>query len=134
MIFQRAVRREFAHSTAGVFTALFAIMVTTQLIRLLNEAAQGDVDPEAVVALLGFAALNYLPPLLSLSLFVAILLSFRAAIVIPRWWSGSRPGLSLTAWVRPVLIFALPLVVTIGVLSCFLSPWALSKAPNTAAS
>jgi lipopolysaccharide export system permease protein len=67
MIFQRAVRREFTHLAAGVFTALFAIMMTTQLIRLLNEAAQGSVEPDAVVALLGFSALNYLPHLLSLS-------------------------------------------------------------------
>jgi lipopolysaccharide export system permease protein len=72
MIFQRAVRREFTHLAAGVFTALFAIMMTTQLIRLLSDAAQGSVEPDAVVALLGFSALNYLPVLLSLSSFVAI--------------------------------------------------------------
>ena len=127
MIFQRAVLRELAHSTAGVFIALFAIMVTTQLIRLLNEAAQGDVDPGAVVALLGFASLNYLPPLLSLSLFVAILLSisrsYRDSEMVV-WFSA---GLSLTAWVRPVLTFALPLVLTIAALSLLLSPWALSQ-------
>ncbi len=127
MIFQRAARREFAHSTAGVFTALFAIMVTTQLIRLLSEAAQGSVAPGAVAALLGFASLNYLPPLLSLSLFVAILLtlsrSYRDSEMVV-WFSS---GLSLTAWVRPVLTFALPLVVTIAALSIFLSPWALSQ-------
>lgn len=127
MIFQRAVRREFAHSTAGVFIALFAILVTTQLVRLLNEAAQGSVDPGAVAALLGFASLNYLPPLLALSLFVAILLtisrSYRDSEMVV-WFSS---GLSLTAWMRPVLTFALPLVLTIAVLSLFLSPWALSQ-------
>lgn len=127
MIFQRAVRREFAHSTAGVFTALFAIMVTTQLIRLLNEAAQGSVDPGAVAALLGFASLNYLPPLLSLSLFIAILLtlsrSYRDSEMVV-WFSS---GLSLAAWMRPVLTFTLPLVVSIAALSLFLSPWALSQ-------
>ncbi|MBP6070791.1 MAG: LptF/LptG family permease, partial [Candidatus Accumulibacter sp.] len=69
MIFERAVRREFTHSAAGVFTALFAIMMTTQLIRLLNEAVQGSIEPDAVAALLGFAALNYLPHLLALALF-----------------------------------------------------------------
>ena len=50
MIFQRAIRRELTHSAAGVFTALFAIMITTQLIRLLNEAAQGSIEPAAVAA------------------------------------------------------------------------------------
>ncbi|MEO8410375.1 MAG: LPS export ABC transporter permease LptF, partial [Propionivibrio sp.] len=41
MIFQRAVRREFTQAAAGIFVALFAILVTTQLIRLLTEAAGG---------------------------------------------------------------------------------------------
>ena len=127
MIFQRAVRREFTHAAAGIFVALFAILVTTQLIRLLTEAAGGKVAPEAVAALLGFAALNYLPILLSLALFIAILLtlsrSYRDSEMVV-WFSS---GLSLTAWVRPVLTFALPLTLAIALLSLFLSPWALSQ-------
>lgn len=127
MIFQRAVRREFTQAAAGVFIALFAILLTTQLIRLLNDAARGQVDPEAVVALLGFAALNYLPVLLSLSLFISVLLtlsrSYRDSEMVV-WFSS---GLSLTAWMRPVLVFALPLVFAIALLSLFLSPWAVSQ-------
>ncbi|MQY51692.1 LPS export ABC transporter permease LptF [Rhodocyclus tenuis] len=127
MIFHRAVRRELTHAAAGVFVALFAIMATTQLIRLLTEAAAGKVAPEAVAALLGFAALNYLPILLSLSMFIAILLtlsrSYRDSEMVV-WFSS---GLSLTAWVRPVMTFALPLVLAIALLSFLLSPWALSQ-------
>jgi lipopolysaccharide export system permease protein len=37
------------------------------------------------------------------------------------WFSA---GLPLTAWVRPVLIFAAPLVFVIALLSTFLAPWA----------
>jgi len=127
MIFQRAIRREFTQSAAGVFIALFAILLTTQLIRLLGEAAEGAVAAEAVVALLGFSALNYIPTLLSLSAFIAILLalsrSYRDSEMVV-WFSS---GVSLTAWVRPVLVFIVPLVVTIAALSLFVSPWALSK-------
>ena len=36
-------------------------------------------------------------------------------------------GLSLAAWVRPVMTFTLPLVLAIAGLSLFVSPWALSK-------
>lgn len=127
MIFLRAARREFTHSAAGVFVALFAILLTTQLIRLLAEAAQGSIAPEAVVALLGFAALSYIPTLLSLASFVAIILalsrSYRDSEMVV-WFSS---GLSLAAWIRPVLTFALPLVVAISGLSLFVSPWALSQ-------
>ena len=127
MIFQRAVRREFTQSAAGVFVALFAILLTTQLIRLLGEAAQGAIAPEAVVALLGFSALHYIPALLSLSAFIAILLamsrSYRDSEMVV-WFSS---GLSLAAWIRPVMVFTLPLVIAIAGLSLFVSPWALSQ-------
>ncbi|WP_319243657.1 LPS export ABC transporter permease LptF [uncultured Propionivibrio sp.] len=127
MIFQRATRREFTQAAAGVFVALFAILVTTQLIRLLGEAAQGSIIPEAVAALLGFSAINYIPTLLSLSSFVAILLTlsrcYRDSEMVV-WFSS---GLSLRAWIRPVLVFMFPLVIAIGALALFVSPWALSK-------
>jgi len=37
-------------------------------------------------------------------------------------WFGS--GLSLTAWLRPVMLFALPQIAVIAALSLFISPWA----------
>lgn len=127
MIFQRAARREFAQTASAVFVALFAILLTTQLIRLLGRAASGGIASEAVAALLGFAALGYLPVLLSLTLFVSVLLSLSrvyrdAEMVI--WFSAGMP---LTAWMKPVLRFALPVVLAIAVLALFLAPWALNK-------
>jgi len=124
MIFERAVRREFAQAAAGISVALLAILASTQLIRLLKDAAGGRIAPEAVASLLGFAALNFMPILLSLTLFVAILLSLSRAyrdseMVV--WFSCGQP---LTAWIRPVMKFALPIVLAIAVLSGFLSPWA----------
>ena len=124
MIFERAVRREFAQAAAGISVALLAILASTQLIRLLKDAAGGRIAPEAVASLLGFAALNFMPILLSLTLFVSILLSLSRAyrdseMVV--WFSCGQP---LTAWIRPVLKFALPIVLAIAVLSGFLSPWA----------
>lgn len=127
MIYQRAALREFAHTAIAVFIALFAILLTTQLIRLLGEAAGGKLASEAVVALLGFGAISYLPVLLSLTLFIAVLLSLSRAyrdseMVV--WFSS---GVPLTAWIRPVMMFAIPIVAIIALLSIFMSPWALSK-------
>lgn len=130
MIFERAARREFAQAAAGISVALLAILASTQLIRLLKDAAGGKIAPEAVVSLLGFAALNYMPVLLSLTLFVSILLAlsrvYRDSEMVV-WFSSGQP---LTAWMRPVLVFALPILIAIAVLSGFLSPWALSKADD----
>ncbi|HWT54003.1 MAG TPA: LPS export ABC transporter permease LptF [Rhodocyclaceae bacterium] len=127
MIYRRAVQREFAQTALVVFVALFSILMTTQLIRLLGQAAGGRVAPEAVMALLGFGALGYLPVLLSLTLFVSVLMTlsrmYRDSEMVV-WFSS---GLSLRDWINPVLRFAVPIIVSILALSMYLAPWAQSK-------
>jgi lipopolysaccharide export system permease protein len=130
LIFRRAALQEFANIAGAVFVALLAILITTVLIRLLGQAAGGRIASEAVLALLGLSALSYLPIVLSLTMFVAILLTMSRAyrdseMII--WFSS---GLPLTAWVRPVLIFALPLVALITLLVLFLTPWSVAKSTD----
>ncbi len=130
VIFQRALLREFSSLALAVFATLFAITLTTQLIRLLGQAASGQVLSEGVLALLGFAALNYLPVLLSLTLFISVLMalsrSYRDSEMVI-WFSA---GQSLTAWIRPVLLFAAPIVLVIALLSMLLSPWAVGMSDS----
>ena len=127
MIFQRALLREFASLSGAVFMTLFLISLTVRLIRLLGQAAGGKLPSDAVVALLGFFALNALPILLSLTLFISVLLtltrSYRDSEMVV-WFSS---GLSIAAWIKPVLMFAGPLVVVIAALSLVISPWSVQK-------
>jgi lipopolysaccharide export system permease protein len=124
MIFHRALLREFAGLAGAVFMALFSIAVTTQLIRLLGKAAGGSIPTDAVIAFLGFFSLGALPVLLSLTMFISVLLT------LTRGWRDSEMviwftcGLPLTAWLKPVMLFALPQIAVIGALSLFISPWA----------
>lgn len=128
MIFRRAAMREFAGTASAIFVALFFILVTVILVRLLSQAAGGRLPADAVLALIGFSALNHLPVVLALSVFVGILLSitrsYRDSEMVV-WFSS---GLPLTAWLRPVLQFTLPVVAIVAILSLFLSPWAQGKA------
>ncbi len=123
MIFHRALLREFAQLATAVFLTLFLIALTTRLVRLLGQAAGGKIPSDAVIAFLGFFALNVLPVLLSLTLFITVLLtvarSYRDSEMVI--WFNS--GLSLAAWVRPVLVFAAPLVALIAALSFVITPW-----------
>jgi lipopolysaccharide export system permease protein len=124
MIFQRALRRELTSTAGAVFTTLFTITITIMLIRILGQAAGGRVASQDVVALIGFAALNYLPIILILTGFISVLL------VVTRSYQDSEmvvwfaSGLSLSRWIRPVLSFGIPIVVLTGALSFVLTPWA----------
>ena len=124
MIFHRALLREFASLAGAVFMTLFAIALVTRLIRLLGQAAGGQIPTDAVIAFLGFFALGTLPVLLSLTMFISVLLT------LTRSWRDSEmviwfsSGLPLTAWLKPVMLFALPQVAVIAALSLIISPWA----------
>ncbi|MGN6703634.1 MAG: LPS export ABC transporter permease LptF, partial [Burkholderiaceae bacterium] len=124
MIFQRALRRELAGTAGAVFATLLTITITVMLIKILGQAAGGKVASADVIALIGFQALNYLPVILILTGFIAVLL------VVTRSYQDSEmvvwfaSGLSLTRWIRPVLAFGMPIVVLTAALSFALTPWA----------
>jgi lipopolysaccharide export system permease protein len=126
--FHRTLVYEFAGNGVLIFATLLGIVVISQLIRFLGEAVSGKLAVDGVLALLGFSALNYLPVLLSLSLFISILLTlsrcYRDSEMVV--WFGA--GIGLTRWIRPVIWYAAPVVILIAVLSLVLSPWALDKA------
>ncbi len=126
-IFHNSLVRECAATAIATFVVLLGITVATQLVRFLGLAAGGSITFAGVFALLAFTSFNYLPVLLSLTLFIAVLMtltrSYRDSEMVV--WFGA--GLSLTRWIRPVLAFAVPVVVVIALLSLMFSPWAVTK-------
>ena len=127
MLFRRALLRELTGTAIAVFLVVLAIGISRQLVRMLDLAAGGSVPTDSVFALLGFSAIFYLPLALSVTLFLAVLLVLTRAYRDSEMIVWFTTGVSLTAWIRPILMFATPLVVIIGVLSLGLSPWAEQK-------
>src|SRR4051794_6643550 len=127
MIFRRALQRELASVAGASFTVLFTIFVTWTLISILGKAAGGKVASSDVLALIAFAVLNYLPTILILTSFISVLAavtrSYRDSEMVV--WFAS--GQSLMRWIRPVMIFGLPLVLMVGALSLVATPWAKLK-------
>lgn len=127
MIFRRALQRELVSSAGATFTVLFTILVTWTLIKVLGTAAGGKVDPADVLALIGFAILNYLPTILTLTVFISVLAavtrSYRDSEMVV--WFAS--GMSLRRWIRPVLSFGLPILAVVAALSLLAAPWAALK-------
>ncbi|MBU6460897.1 MAG: LPS export ABC transporter permease LptF [Proteobacteria bacterium] len=127
MIFRQALVNELARSVALIFTVLMAITLTIFVVRLLGDAAGGLVPPNEFLSFLGFTLLNYIPVVISLTLFLGILLtlnrSYRDSEMVV-WFSS---GLDVTHWIRPVLYFIFPVVVTLAILSLVISPWAASE-------
>ncbi len=126
-IFASSLFREFTSAGVAVVSVLIAIIVTEQIVVFLGKAASGVIEPEAVTVLLGFWLLIYLPVVLALSLFISILMSMGRSYrdsEMAVWFSSGQP---ITAWIRPVLRFALPVAGLTAIMSVFITPWAYSQ-------
>jgi lipopolysaccharide export system permease protein len=123
MIFDRSLIREFSLVALAVVTVLLALILTRLLILLLGKAAGGEVLPEAVIGLIAFGVLTYMPVLLSIAAFVAVLLTLSRSFRDSEMTVWFTSGLSIAAWVKPVLRFAVPIALVCAALSLAISPW-----------
>lgn len=130
MIYKRFYQRELAILTIGIFVVLLAVISTTLMVRLLGMAATGKIATEAVLITLAFSALKYLPILLSLSLYIAVLLALSRSFRDHEMEVWMSSGLSIAEWVKPTLTFATPMILLIAALSLGLSPWAVRKSAD----
>jgi len=124
LIFRRAIVREIANSAGAVFSVLFCIVFTQVLVRLLGDAASGDVDTKALFSIVALSTLTNLPLVLTLSVFIAVLIALSRAFRDSEMVVWFTAGQSLVAWVRPVLRFTLPIACLVATLALFVSPWA----------
>lgn len=127
VIFQRSLIREFSLIAIAVVGVLLALILTRLLIQLLGKAAVGDVLPEAVLGLIAFGILTYLPVVLGIAVFVAVLLALSRSYRDSEMTVWFTSGLSIAAWIKPVLQFALPVAVVCAILSLGLAPWSQAQ-------
>jgi len=123
MLFDSTVRRELARGFGATLVVILTIVITMMLIRTLGQAAGGRIAPEDVVLLLGYFALGHLPTMLSLSLFIAVVVTLGRMYrdsEMAIWFSS---GMGLTRFVRPVLRMAWPVLLVVGLLLLFVWPW-----------
>lgn len=125
--FDYALTREMAVMSTTAFAALTFIFVVVMLVRVLGRAAMGDLDVGAVLPMLAFGVLRFLPVLLSLGLFIGVFMClsrvWRDSEAIIWMGAGVGPG----GWTRPVLLFAVPMVALIALVSFAGLPWAAKK-------
>jgi lipopolysaccharide export system permease protein len=127
MIFQRAIARELASTAGAVFTILFCILFSVGLVRILGEAANGEIDSTAVVSLLALSAITNLPIVLTLTLFASVLMAMSRAFRDSEMVVWFTAGRSLLAWVPSVIRFAVPILLLIVLLTFVATPWANGK-------
>lgn len=124
MLFHSSLRKELARSFGASLVVLVTIVMTMSLIRTLSQASRGAVNPQEVLMVMGYSVLGYLPPILTLCLFIAIVGTLSrmykdSEMVI--WFAAGR---GLSAFLNPLFRFAWPVLAVIALLALVVWPWA----------
>jgi lipopolysaccharide export system permease protein len=124
MLFHSSVRKELARTFGATLVVLVTIVMTMTLIRTLSQANRGSVNPQEVMMVMGYSVLGYLPPILTLCLFIAIVGTLSrmyrdSEMVI---WFASGRGLS--SLLNPLFRFAWPILLVVALLALVIWPWA----------
>jgi lipopolysaccharide export system permease protein len=123
MLFDTTVRRELARSFGATLVVILTIVLTMMLIRTIGQAASGAVAPQDVVLLLGYIALGQLPTILSLSLFIAIVVTLGRMYRDSEMAIWFASGVGIARFVRPVLRTCWPVLLVVALLLLFVWPW-----------
>ena len=127
MLFDSSLRRELAGSFSATLVTLVTVVVTITLIRVVGDASRNIFSPADVLVIMAFTVLSDAPTILSLSMFIAV------TAVITRMYRDSEmviwlgTGKNPVGLVKPVLLFAWPVLFTILVLATLVLPWSYGR-------
>ncbi|MCE1162663.1 MAG: LPS export ABC transporter permease LptF [Thiomonas sp.] len=124
MLLDLTLRREMSRNFGGAFTVLFTVVITLMLIRILGQASDGQASPQDVFLLIGLTALSYLQIVITLSLFLAVLLTFTRMWLDSEMTIWRTTGVGRLRLMGSVLRFCWPILLLIAALTLFAWPWA----------
>ncbi len=122
MLFHSSIRKELARSFGATLIVLVTVIMTMTLIRTLGQASRGSFNPSDVMLVMGYTVLAYMPTILTMCLFVAMVSTLSriyrdSEMVI--WFSSGR---GLASLVAPLYRFSWPVLLVIAALATFVLP------------
>lgn len=128
MLYKTTLIKELFYTSISTILVLSGVVVAQRAVYIFRLAAKGIIPNDTIETVLVFNLLKHMPLLLSLTIFITILMT------LSRWYRDSEmitwlsAGLSLKRLFLPILNFCLPVIILIGFLSLYISPWAIQKA------
>lgn len=126
-ILDRYILREVTLTWLAVTGVLLVILVTNQLARVLERAAESRFSREVILALIGFSSLENLTVLIPVGLLLAIVLAFGRLYHESEMVAVHACGISVLRLYVPVLSLTFVLAVVLAWLALALAPNAAER-------
>ncbi len=129
-IFRRSIIFEIISYIGTTFSILLIIWISMLLIRLFGEVAKSRINFSSLFIITNFSTITALPIILSISVFVAILMTVSRSVNEQEMIIWMLSGSFITKWMNPILSISIPVALIIGFLTLFISPWSYGQIEN----
>lgn len=126
-IIDRYLARELLISFVAATAILLLVSVGGTVADLLNKIARGRIPAELLFSLIGLRTVDALTVLAPLAVFIGVQLAYGRLYRESEMAVFQASGLAVTGLLRPLMLFAIPLMVVIALISFWLAPAAVRK-------
>jgi|GEM_PF-49760 len=126
-IIDRYLARELLVSFFAATAILLLVSVGGTVADLLNKIARGRIPAELLFSLIGLRTVDALTVLAPLAVFIGVQLAYGRLYRESEMAVFQASGLAVTGLLRPLMLFAIPLMVAIAAISFWLAPAAVRK-------
>jgi lipopolysaccharide export system permease protein len=130
VLFHSSIRQELARSFGATLVVLATVVMTMTLIRTLGQASRGSFNPSDVMLVMGYTVLAYMPTILTMSLFIAIIATLSRMYRDSEMVIWFTCGKGLSSLLGPLFRFSWPILLVVMALALLVLPWSNQRIEN----
>jgi lipopolysaccharide export system permease protein len=123
MIFQRSILRELITVVAVILFTLLTITTVLFLVRVLKDAAVGNIALDGLLQVLLLTVLKYFALIVVIAVFLSIILTVSRLYRDSEMSVWQTSGLNSLSLLKPIAMMVLPIFLLVLFFSMALTPW-----------
>ncbi|MFN7094178.1 MAG: LPS export ABC transporter permease LptF [Burkholderiales bacterium] len=132
MLIKKVFYRELVSNATKIFVVLIFILPVTELFKLLNDAASGNIPTVTLITLMIYGTIASFPMILTIACFLTVVITINRYCKDHEFVIWLASGVSPAYWLKQTAIFILPMTIICAVCSMYITPWATVKSQEYA--
>lgn len=132
MLIKNIFHKELVSNASRILTILVIILPITELFKLLDRASSGNLPSVTIITLMLYGTLASFPMVLNIASFLGIVITFNRYSKDHELAVWLASGVSPFQWLKQTAVFMVPITITCGICSMFITPWAVHQSEQYA--
>lgn len=132
MLIKNIFYKELVANASRILTVLVIILPITELFKLLDKASSGNLPSVTIITLMIYGTLASFPMVLNIASFLGIVITFNRFSKDHELSVWLASGVSPFRWLKQTAIFMIPITITCGICSMYITPWAVHQSEQYA--